>query len=106
MKFRITILKYHSWYLCQISLQIVLLPIQIEHYIAQLVNDMVQRNLQIFERYQPAEGLGFDRVNSVTIKKPERKSKAVEVQVQVHLFTLIQLQYNNKGKKGRSKKQS
>ena len=27
MKFRITILKYHSWYLCQISLQIMLLPI-------------------------------------------------------------------------------
>ena len=66
---------------------------------AQLANDMVQRNLQIFERYQPAEGLGFDRVNSVTIKKPETKSKAVEVQVQVHLFTLIQLQYNNKEKK-------
>jgi len=45
---------------------------------AQLANDMVQRNLQIFERYQPAEGLGFDRVNSVTIKKPEMKSKVVE----------------------------
>ena len=28
------------------------------------------------------------------------------VQVQVHLFTLIQSQYNNKEKKGRSKKQS
>ena len=28
MKLRITILKYHSWYLCQISLQIMLLPIQ------------------------------------------------------------------------------
>ena len=27
--FRITISKYHSWYLCQISLQIMLLPIQI-----------------------------------------------------------------------------
>ena len=27
VKFRITILKYHSWYLCQISLQIMLLPI-------------------------------------------------------------------------------
>ena len=27
MKLRITISKYHSWYLCQISLQIVLLPI-------------------------------------------------------------------------------
>ena len=45
---------------------------------AQLTNDMVLRNLQIFERYQPAEGLGFDRVNSVTIKKPEMKSKVVE----------------------------
>ena len=29
VKLRITILKYHSWYLCQISLQIMLLPIQI-----------------------------------------------------------------------------
>ena len=29
MKLRITILKYHSWYLCQISPQIMLLPIQI-----------------------------------------------------------------------------
>ena len=28
MKLRITILKYHLWYLCQISLQIMLLPIQ------------------------------------------------------------------------------
>lgn len=45
---------------------------------AQLASDMVQRNLQVFERYQPAEGLGFDRVNSVTIKKPEMKSKTVE----------------------------
>ena len=30
MKLRITILKYHSWYLCQISLQIMLLPIRID----------------------------------------------------------------------------
>ena len=29
MKLRRTISKYHSWYLCQISLQIMLLPIQI-----------------------------------------------------------------------------
>ena len=29
MKLRITILKYHSWYLCHISLLIMLLPIQI-----------------------------------------------------------------------------
>ena len=28
VKLRITILKYHSWYLCQISLQIILLPIR------------------------------------------------------------------------------
>ena len=27
MKLRIAILKYHEWYLCQISLQIMLLPI-------------------------------------------------------------------------------
>ena len=31
MKLRITISKYHSWYLCPISLQIMLLPIQIKH---------------------------------------------------------------------------
>ena len=30
MKLRTTILKYHSWYLCQISLQIMLLPILIQ----------------------------------------------------------------------------
>ena len=30
MKLRITISKYHSWYLCQISLQIMLLPILIK----------------------------------------------------------------------------
>ena len=29
VKLRITILKYHSWYLCQISLLILLLPILI-----------------------------------------------------------------------------
>ena len=29
VKLRVTILKYHSWYLCQISLQIMLLPIPI-----------------------------------------------------------------------------
>ena len=39
MKLRITILKYHSWYLCQISLQIMLLPIlaQRHHYINFIV---------------------------------------------------------------------
>ena len=31
MKLRITILKYHSWHLCQISLQIMLLPILMEY---------------------------------------------------------------------------
>ena len=30
MKLCITILKYHSWYLCRISLQIMLLPILID----------------------------------------------------------------------------
>ena len=33
VKLRLTILKYHSWYLCQISLQIMLLPILILVYI-------------------------------------------------------------------------
>ena len=54
MKLRITILKHRSWYFCQISLQIMLLPIQIVRYndvayeskvdshIAQLTIDMFQ----------------------------------------------------------------
>ena len=32
VQFRITISKYHSWDLCQISLQFVLLPILIRHF--------------------------------------------------------------------------
>ena len=32
MKLRITILKYHSWYLCQISLLIMLLPMLTEQF--------------------------------------------------------------------------
>ena len=32
VKLRITILKYHSWYLCQISLQIMPLPMQIRPF--------------------------------------------------------------------------
>ena len=32
VKLSVTILKYHSWYLCQISLQIMLLPILILLY--------------------------------------------------------------------------
>ena len=35
MKLRITILKYHSWYLYQISLQIMLLPIQMNQWITE-----------------------------------------------------------------------
>ena len=34
MKLRRTISKYHSWYLCQISLQIMLLPMQIAYHYA------------------------------------------------------------------------
>ena len=45
---------------------------------------------------------GTDAGDVITLSKAAK----VHVQVQVHLFTLIQLQYNNKGKKGRSKKQS
>ena len=33
---RITILKYHSWYLCQISLQIMLLPILIYNFTCEI----------------------------------------------------------------------
>ena len=43
MKLRITILKYHSWYLCQISLQIMLLPIQIQHSLYCLLNRGVRK---------------------------------------------------------------
>ena len=41
VKLRITILKYHSWYLCQISLQIMLLPI--------LINAMPVKKQQLKE---------------------------------------------------------
>ena len=37
MKLRITISKYHLWYLCQISLQIMLLPILIHHFFVLIV---------------------------------------------------------------------
>ena len=47
---------------------------------------------------------GTDAGDVITLSKAAKVQ--VYVQVQVHLFTLIQLQYNNKGKKGRSKKQS
>ena len=33
----ITIPKYHSWHLCQISLQIMLLPILINHYMISAI---------------------------------------------------------------------
>ena len=36
VKLHITILKYHSWYLCQISLQIMLLPILKQHGLCEL----------------------------------------------------------------------
>ena len=42
MKLRATISKYHSLYLCQISLQIMLLPILIESfYLQQLITDLI-----------------------------------------------------------------
>ena len=37
-KLRITILKYNSWYLCQISLQIMLLPLRIRSLRVQIAN--------------------------------------------------------------------
>ena len=43
MKLRITILKYHSWYLCQISLQIMLLPIQIQTQVVLFQSDISQQ---------------------------------------------------------------
>ena len=45
-----------------------------------------------------------DAGDLITLSKAAKVQ--VHVQVQVHLFTLIQLQYNDKEKKGRSKKQS
>ena len=47
---------------------------------------------------------GTDAGDVITLSKAAKVQ--VHVQVQVHLFPLIQLQYNDKGKKGRSKKQS
>ena len=43
MKLCITISKYHSWYLCQISLQIMLLPIQI-HWGNVFKHSCIQRH--------------------------------------------------------------
>ena len=40
VKLRIAISKYHSWYLCQISLQIMLLPIQ--YFSAQCTSVILQ----------------------------------------------------------------
>ena len=46
---RITILKYHSWYLCQISLQIMLLPILIWK-IKKLVAREIRNDKQFIEK--------------------------------------------------------
>ena len=43
LKLRITILKYHSWYLCQISLQIMLLPVQISAIFSALLCKKIWR---------------------------------------------------------------
>ena len=44
MKLRITILKYHSWYLCQISLQIMLLPVLI-FLVFEIPGELSRENL-------------------------------------------------------------
>ena len=49
MKLGITILKYHSWNLCQISLQIMLLPIHIFSILVTITGD--------FEKRWPFEGV-------------------------------------------------
>ena len=43
MKLHITVSKYHSWYLCQISLQIMLLPIHIFSILATIIGDLEKR---------------------------------------------------------------
>ena len=46
---RITILKYHSWYLRQISLQIMLLPIQIKKLTERLeIQNFPSKHFRIF----------------------------------------------------------
>ena len=62
MKLHITILKYHSWHLCQISLQIMLLPILMEY-------------IEITSWKAPAYGI-FTRVGEVS--EIERMSAANE----------------------------
>ena len=44
---RITILKYNSWYLCQISLQILLLPILIYNFICKITKLPWQRAVRV-----------------------------------------------------------
>ena len=55
MKLRITILKCHSWYLCQISLQIMLLPILIIIIIIinNNNNNNESRGLKAFTEHTP-----------------------------------------------------
>ena len=56
MKLCITILKYHSWYLCQISLQFMLLPIQTWLFLLNMVTELMHLN-----SYQCLSGWGKAR---------------------------------------------
>ena len=50
MKLRITISKYHSWYLYQISPQIMLLPIQISKALDVLIKNISRRSCSVNNR--------------------------------------------------------
>ena len=74
MKLRITILKYHSWYLCQISLQIMLLPIQIScscnfcgSYYGCCLTCPIRQMLVIFSGVE----LNFKRLYQISGKEKE-----------------------------------
>ena len=49
MKLHITISKYHLWYLCQISLQIMLLPIQMYFFVCNSNLDYSTSQLSLAE---------------------------------------------------------
>ena len=76
LKLRITVSKYHSCYLCQISLQIMLLPIQIFllHFSAAAYNKKnktlsyhwvfyLRRNIQTYSRFLCREELKLGKYN-------------------------------------------
>ena len=87
MKLRITISKYHSWYLCQISLQIMLLPIQMSaetRFMAVIDNHGMSLTkkriiLSCFRKWKPRERIKqlarIDKYGKLRTRKKEKRKK-------------------------------